>query len=61
MRKIITYVIGISVILSGLGIIGISGMDLKSTTTTMPNPDSFPDVSAYRYAVAMAFMEQQWI
>jgi len=58
MRTIITYVIGISVILSGLGIIGISGMDLKSTTMTMPSPDSFPDISAYRYAVAMASMEQ---
>ena len=54
MRTIITYVIGISVLLSGLGIIGISGMDLKNTTTTMPNPDSFPDISAYRYAVALS-------
>ncbi|MBE3137226.1 MAG: VCBS repeat-containing protein [Thermoplasmata archaeon] len=54
MRTILTYVIGISVILSGLGIIGISGMGLKSTTTTLLSPDSFPDISAYRYAVALS-------
>ena len=54
MRTIITYVIGISVILSGLGIIGISGMESKRVTTTMPSPDSFPDISAYRYAVALS-------
>ena len=54
MRKIIAYIIGISVILSGLGIIGISGMGSKRVTTTMPSPDAFPDISAYRYAVAMS-------
>jgi len=54
MRKIIAYIIGISVILSGLGIIGISGMGSKRVTTTTLSPDDFPDISAYRYAVAMS-------
>jgi len=54
MKTIIAYVIGISVILSGLGIIGISGMESKRVTTTILSPDSFPDISAYRYAVALS-------
>jgi len=58
MKTIIAYVIGISVILSGLGIIGISGMESKRVTTTILSPDSFPDISAYRYAVALSsFLE----
>ena len=53
MKAIVAYAVGISVILSGLGIIGISGMDSKDSTTTMPSRDSFPDISAYRVAVAL--------
>lgn len=54
MRKIIAYIIGISVLLSGLGIIGISGIGSKRVTTTTLSPEDFPDISAYRYAVAMS-------
>jgi hypothetical protein len=53
MKTIIATLIGISVLLSGLSIIGISGMNLKKNTDTVLSPDSFPDISAYRYAVAM--------
>jgi PKD repeat protein len=53
MKAIIATLIGISVLLSGLSIIGISGMNLKKNTDTVLSPDSFPDISAYRYAVAM--------
>jgi len=41
-------------LLSGCGIIGISGMESKNTTTTMLSPNDFPDIDAYRYAVAMS-------
>jgi PKD repeat protein len=53
-KTLLSYIIGISLVLSGLGIIAISGVGLKSTATTMPSPDSFPDISAYRYAVALS-------
>jgi PKD repeat protein len=53
MKTIIASLIAISIMLSGLGIIGISGMNLKKNTDAVLSPDSFPDLSAYRYAVAM--------
>jgi PKD repeat protein len=53
MKSIITLLISVSLIVSGLGIIGISGMESKSTTTMMPSPDDFPDYQAYLYELAM--------
>jgi len=54
MKKYIVIAISIGLILSGLGIIGISGIESKGVATTMPSPDDYPDLHAYRYAVAMA-------
>ena len=59
MKIIIPIFIGLSIILSGLGIVGISGVDLTENKDMMLSPDSFPDLSAYRYAVAQfSFSEQ---
>jgi PKD repeat protein len=54
MRTIVVSIICISVILSGLGIVGISGMRMRNSIPQAPSPDSFPDRSAYQYAVAMS-------
>jgi hypothetical protein len=59
MRTIVACVISTSVLLSGLGIIGITGMSLKNNTDTMLSADSFPDISAYRVAVALSSSSEQ--
>jgi PKD repeat protein len=59
MRTIVACVISMSVLLSGLGIVGISGMNLKNNNDTRLSPDSFPDISAYRVAVALSSSSEQ--
>jgi hypothetical protein len=59
MKTFVAFSISISVLLSGLGIVGISGMTLKNNNDTMLSPDSFPDISAYRYAVALSSSSKQ--
>jgi PKD repeat protein len=59
MKSFIAVLITISLILSGLGIIGISGMESKSTTTMMPSPDDFPDYQAYLYECAMSSSSEE--
>jgi outer membrane protein assembly factor BamB len=58
MNKIIYYIIGVSVLLSGLGLASLSASDGKNKNDMMPSPESFPDISAYRYAIAMFSSEQ---
>lgn len=60
MKKYISMVISISLILSGLGIIGLSVGDSKHTSKTPPSPDSFPDIDAYRYMTAIGSWEHTY-
>lgn len=59
MKTFISIAIGISVLISGFGILGISGSESRNTSTRMPSPDDFPDVSAYRYELAMFSYSQE--
>src|SRR4030042_3493022 len=59
MKKLISFVLSISILIGGLGIIGISARDLNSKTGTVLSPDAFPDLSAYRYELAMSSPQQQ--
>ena len=52
MRKSIACIIGISMLISGFGLIGISGSDTKNNDSMRFSPDDFPDISAYYYTVA---------
>jgi PKD repeat protein len=53
MKRIVACVIGICMLLSSLGIGVIAGTNGKKINDTTLSPDSFPDISAYRYAVAL--------
>jgi PKD repeat protein len=58
MKTIVVTVICASVILSGLGIVGISGRNSQNISPTL-SPNSFPDLSAYRVAVASSSSLEQ--
>ncbi len=53
LKKYITLLISISLIVSGLGIIGLSIANLKGATTEISSLDFYPDRDAYRYRTAM--------
>jgi len=59
MKKLISFVLVIGILTSGLGIIGISATDLNRRANTPLSPDAFPDLSAYRYELAMSSSQQQ--
>ncbi|MCX6671533.1 MAG: FG-GAP-like repeat-containing protein, partial [Euryarchaeota archaeon] len=59
MRNIIPYFICISVLLSGLGIVGISGVNLKNDPDKLLSPDSSPDISANLYTAAQSSFSEQ--
>lgn len=52
MRKSIVCIIGLSVLFSGFGFVGLSGSDTKNGDAGVISPDDFPDISAYYYTVA---------
>ncbi|MBN1861537.1 MAG: hypothetical protein JW840_08775 [Candidatus Thermoplasmatota archaeon] len=54
MKKYISVILSVSVLISGFGAIGLTGGQSEGTTTTMLSPDDFPDISAYRYELAMS-------
>ena len=59
MKNIIPYFICISVLLSGLGIVGISGVNLKNDPDRLLSPDSSPDISANLYTAAQSSFSEQ--
>ena len=52
MKSIRVVIVALSVLISGLGIAGISALSLKNNESS--SPQSFPDVSAYRYSKALS-------
>jgi PKD repeat protein len=59
MKNIIPYFICMSVLLSGLGIVGISGVNLKDDPDRLLSPDSSPDISANLYTAAQSSFSEQ--
>lgn len=59
MRKIISYLISMSLFFSGLGIVGISGMNLKNNQDVLLSMDASPDLSARLYSAAQSSFSQQ--
>src|SRR4030042_1366420 len=59
MRKIISYIISMSLLFSGLGIVGISGMNLKNNQDVLLSMDASPDLSARLYSAAQSSFSQQ--
>ncbi len=59
MRNIISYCICISVLLSGLGIVGISGENLRNNQDVLLSPDSSPDLSAVLFTAAQSSLSEQ--
>jgi PKD repeat protein len=52
MKKFIVYVLCAGLLISGFGLIGISGKDSKNESAPLFSPDDFPDISAYYYTIA---------
>lgn len=52
MKKLIVCIITVSMLFSGLGLLSISGINARNTTTPLFSPEDFPDISAYYYTVA---------
>jgi PKD repeat protein len=54
MKKILLYVIVLTLITSGIGVVGLSRITPTKTMDQTASVGSFNDISAYRYALAMA-------